>query len=104
MMTFRTIGSIALMLLALFFVVVNWSCVIASEMNRRKGIDKHHSMVPLASLLTAGIAFFLYPYAPRIWIWIIPAVDISNWAVLIGMPWAVVKGIFKKESSNPTRE
>jgi hypothetical protein len=98
MTTFRTIGSIALILLALFFVVVNWASVIISERNKRKGIDRHHSTSPLLSIILAGAAFLLYPYTPRIWIWIIPVVDIGNWSVLIGLPWAIAKGAFKKKS------
>lgn len=88
------------MLFALFFVVVNWASVIISERNKRKGIDRHHSPSPLLSIILAGAAFLLYPYAHKIWIWIIPVVDIGNWAVLIGLPWAIAKGAFKKESSD----
>lgn len=104
MTVFRAIGSIVLMAIALFFVLANWACVIASGRNKRKGIDRHHSVVPLGSLFTAGIAFLLYPYTPGIWIWIIPVVDIGNWAVLIGLPWAALTGACEKDASNQSGE
>ena len=93
----RVSGSAILMLLAACIVVMNWGCVIASEVNSRKGIDKHHSTVPLISLILAGVAYPLYPFAPKWWIGIIPAIDIANWAVIIGLPWAIAHGMFKKE-------
>jgi hypothetical protein len=92
--------SIVLLLLAAYIVVMNWGCVIASGRNKRKGIDKRHSTVPLISLILAGFAFPLYPFAPKGWIGIIPAVDIGNWILLIGLPWAIAHGAFKKDSPN----
>ncbi len=89
------------MLLAAYIVVMNWGCVIASERNKRKGIDKHHSTVPFISLILAGVlAYPLYPFTPKWWIGIIPAVDIGNWMLVIGLPWAIARGAFKKESPN----
>lgn len=83
--------------LAAFIVVMNWVWVIASELNKRKGIDKHYSTVPLISLILAGvIAYPVYPFTPKWWIWIIPAVDIGNWALVIGLPWTIAMGAFKK--------
>ena len=100
MTTLRTsIAGIA-MLLAAYIVVMNWGCVIASELNKRKGIDKHHSTVPLISLILAGvIAYPVYPFCPKWWIGIIPAVDIGNWMLIIGLPWAIAQGMFKKGES-----
>ena len=75
------------MLLAAHIAVMNWRCVIASEINKRKGIDKHHSTVPLISLILAGVvAYPLYPFTPKWWIGIIPAVDIGTWMLIIGLP------------------
>ena len=90
-----TIAGIA-MLLAVYVVVGNWGCVIASERNKRKGINKHHSTIPLISLILAGIiAYLLYPFTPKWWIGIIPALDIGNWILIIGLPWAIATGTFK---------
>lgn len=99
-------GSIAvvLLLLSCFMVVMNWSCVAVSERNRRKGIQKHVSTVPLLSLIFAGFAHTVYPWTPKGWIGIIPAVDVGNWMLIIGVPWALAKGMFKKDSPNQTME
>ncbi|MBI2441694.1 MAG: hypothetical protein HYV35_10020 [Lentisphaerae bacterium] len=92
--------SVILMALAAYIVVMNWGCVIASERNKRKGIAKHHSTVPLISLILTGvIAYPLYPFSPKWWIGIIPAVDIGNWMLVIGLPWAIARGMFKKEDT-----
>lgn len=97
-MTLRVIGSILLMLLAAYIVIMNWGCVIVSKRNKSKGIDKYHSTVPFVSFILASFAFVLYPFTPKGWIGIIPLVDISNWMLLIGLPWVIVRGVFRKES------
>jgi hypothetical protein len=92
------------MLLAAYIAVINWWYVIASELNKRRGIDKHYSTVPLISLILAGvIAYPLYPFTPNWWIWVLPAVDIGNWMLIIGLPWAIAHGMFKKKES-PNKE
>jgi len=100
----RASVAVILLLLAAYIVVMNWGCVIASEINRRKGIDKHYSTGPLVSLILAGIAFPVFPLAPKWWIGIIPAVDIGNWMLIIGLPWAIGHSVFKKEPSNHSVE
>jgi hypothetical protein len=84
-----------LMLLATYIAVVNWGCVIASEINRRKGIDKHHSIVPAISLFLIGIAYQLYPFTPKWWIGLIAALDVGTWILFFGLPWAMVRTMFK---------
>lgn len=100
MTVLRAGASIILMLLAAYIVVMNWGCVVVSERNKRRGIDRHHSTVPLISLILAGLAFPLFPFTPRVWIAIIPAVDIGNWMLLIGLPVAIIQGAFRKGSPN----
>ena len=96
------IAGIAL-LIAVSVGIANWGCVIASERNRRKGIDRHHSVVPAVSLLLAGaVAYPLYPFTPRWWIWLIPALDIGTWLLLVGLPWAIVQGMFAND--DPDRD
>ncbi|MDD4060203.1 MAG: hypothetical protein PHW08_05805 [Kiritimatiellae bacterium] len=90
-----------LILMAGYVVVMNWGGgVIASERNKRKGIRKHHSTVPLISLILSAIAFELYPFTPKGWIGSFPAVDIGNWMLVIGLPWAIATGQFKKGPPN----
>jgi len=75
---------------------------ICQHGNRRKGIDKHHSTVPLVSLILAGVAFTAYPYTPKMWIGIIPLVDIANWSML-RLPVVLIKEAKeKKRSTDPS--
>ena len=40
----------ALFLLAtVYLVAMNWACAITSLQNKRKGIHRHHSIIPLVS-------------------------------------------------------
>jgi hypothetical protein len=82
MTVFLYILAIALMLLALYMVALNWGCVIVSIRNKRRGIDRHHSTLPLMSFVFAGSAFFAWPGAGKMWIMIIPLLDIANWYLL----------------------
>jgi hypothetical protein len=102
MMMFRLITAIILMLMALYISVMNWGCVIASSLNKERGIDKHHSTVPLVSLILAGLAYPLYPYEPKGWVVILPLIDIGNWIFVIGLPWAMAKGIQGRKGGQGT--
>jgi len=82
MITFRLILAIAILLLAVYFVAMNWGCVIISMINKRKGVDCHHSTVPLVSLILTVFAYISYPYPAKNWIVIIPILDIGNWMLL----------------------
>jgi hypothetical protein len=104
----RIIGSVLLLLFASYIAVMNWGCVIFSLRNKWKGIDKHHSTVPLISFIPSAVAYALYPLSPKEWIFIIPVADIGNWMLIIGLPWAIVKCAIskappnKKDVSNPS--
>lgn len=100
MMTTRLIAAIILMLMALYISAMNWGCVIVSILNKRRGIDKYHSTIPLVSLILAGLAYPLYPYEPRGWVVVIPLIDIGNWIFVIGLPWAIAKGAFRKDKAD----
>lgn len=97
MTAFRAIVAIAVILFAAYIVVMNWGCVIATERNRRKGIKKHHSTVPLISLFLAWVAYPIYPFEPKGWIGIIPALDIGNWYLLVLYAIALFRGILGKK-------
>jgi hypothetical protein len=97
----RIVGAVLLLLLAGYIAVMNWFCVIVSMRNKRKGINKHHSTVPLMSIIISIAAYALYPLNHKEWIGIIPALDISNWILFIGLPWALMKGTFKNRPGQP---
>ncbi|MFH1706508.1 MAG: hypothetical protein ABIF71_01120 [Planctomycetota bacterium] len=92
----RPILAIGIMLAATYIMIMNWGCVIVSERNKRKGIDKYHSTVPLVTLILACLAYQAYPYKPALWIGIIPAFDIGNW-YLLWMPVVLWKEFRKNE-------
>ena len=99
MTTLRAILAIMAIIVALYFVAMNWWALVASERNKKKGIAGHHSTVPLVSFVLAGlVAYPLYPFTPKSWIGLIPLVDIGNWALIIGLPYAMAKGAFRKKS------
>lgn len=99
----RLIIGVTLAALAAYIAVMNWGCVIASLLNRKKGIDKYHSTVPLISLIIAGVAAWSYPYDHRLWILTIPVVDVSNW-MLLCLPYIFLKDrIDKRKHGQPNK-
>jgi hypothetical protein len=92
-----------MMLFGAFVTFMNWGCLIVNKRNKRKGIDKHHSMVSmvsLISLITAGLAYFIYPSEPKSCIGLIPILDIGNWMLIVGLPIAIVQGTFTQKAKN----
>lgn len=82
MTTARIILAIVLLLFAAWVAVMNWICVVVSIRNRRRGIDRHHSMVPLMTVLATIGAKGVFPLSNFGWVWIFPALDPSNWSLL----------------------
>jgi hypothetical protein len=76
---FGVILSLVLIALAGYVAVMNWAYVFISLGNRRVGIDKHHSTVPVASWALAFAASKIYPFPPTGWFDAIPLADIGNW-------------------------
>ena len=66
------------LLAALYVTVMNWACAVISLRNQRRGIARHHSMIPVVSLLLALFALIMWPYWPGKWMLLIPALDIAN--------------------------
>lgn len=79
-----------LLLAAAYVVVVNWTCVVISSRNRRKGIDRYHSTVPLVSLFLAALAALLWPYQGKSLFLLLPALDLANWMIL-AMPFLLLR-------------
>jgi len=82
----RLILSIIVLLAAGYVIVMNWIYVVTSLLNKKRGIDRHYSTVPFVSILLAYMAYDLYPYSGKIWIGIMPFLDIGNW-MLLGFPY-----------------
>ena len=88
----RFAAAVILTLLAGYLAVLNWWGVVSNVRNRRRGIDKHYSPAPFLSAVFAVCAYLASPGTQGEWILIIPAMDIGNWLVLIGLLVAVMRG------------
>ena len=96
-MTFaRLIISIIVLVFAVGIVVMNWGSVIVNARNKKKGVERHYSTVPVVSLILAAIAYVAYPYLGKGWMVLIPLVDIANWR-LLWLPVAVIQQARTKE-------
>jgi len=91
----RFVTAVILLLMAGYPTVLNWGGFILNIRNRRRGIDKYYSPGPFISAFLAAFAYAAYPFTPKGWILIVPALDIGNWVVLIGLPVAVMQGSFR---------
>jgi hypothetical protein len=56
--TTRLILAIIILLLAGYIVAMNWGCVIVSFRNKRRGIDRHHSTVPVVFFILVALAIW----------------------------------------------
>jgi hypothetical protein len=98
----RVIAAILMLLLAAYIVVMNWGCVIVNTRNRRRGIDRHSSMIPLMSVAIAACAYYIYPSADPVWVFIVPLLDLSNWSIL-WLPFFLILASMKKKQNKSWR-
>lgn len=85
----RTIVAVLLVAFAAYVVVMNWMCAIISLRNRRKGIDKHHSTVPVLSIIIIIIAAIVYPRDAKWWMGVWPLLDVGNWQ-MVRVPFLLI--------------
>lgn len=97
-----TLGAV-LLLFATYIVVMNWCCAIASLRNKRKGIDRHYSMVPIVSIPLAFCGMFMCPYFPGTWSMLIGAVDIANLNLLF-VPFYLIAYVWRRRHAKPRNE
>ena len=100
MTTLRFILAIAVLLFAAYIVAMNWSCVIVSSRNKKRGIDRHHSTVPIISFVLAALAFVIYPHTEKFWMITIPLLDIANWSLLL-LPFLLIREARKNRITEP---
>lgn len=79
MATLRLVISAALVLAALYVTVMNGACAYLSRRNRRQGIAKHHSTIPLVVEILLILAALLSPEIPRLPLAIMALADVSLW-------------------------
>ena len=91
----RYILALIILLFAAYILVMNWACVIVSLRNKRRGIDRHHSTVPVVTLILAALADTIFPRADSRWMLTIPLLDIANWS-LLWLPFGLIREWRKK--------
>jgi hypothetical protein len=99
MATIRLILASVLLIIAAYTAAMNWGCVIVSSRNKKRGIDRHHSTVPLVSFLIAVLAGAFYPWAWRIVV-AIPLLDIGNWVLFLA-PFALIGMLLRRKTPGP---
>jgi len=82
---------------AAYIVAFNWGCVIVSTRNRKRGINRHHSVVPLGSALFAAFALIAYSSPLRYWVLLVPILDIGNW-LLLWLPVVFIRNLRDKKN------
>jgi hypothetical protein len=96
--------SFAVLLFGAYVAAMNWGCAIVSSMNRRRGIDRYHSTVPLVSVILVAFALLLYPGPHKpVWMVAIPLLDIGNWALLVGVLWLPVVSVRERKLSKSSQ-
>jgi hypothetical protein len=96
----RFILAIAIPLFAAYVVVMDRGCVIVSMRNKRRGIDRHHSTVPIVSFVLAALAYLVYPHPDRTWMISVPLLDIANWS-LLWPPVVLIRASRTKKITEP---
>ena len=92
--------ALAILVFAAYIVVMNWGCVIVSMRNKRRGIDRHHSTVPIISIILAALAYFIYPRPDKMWMFSVPLLDIANWS-LLWLPVVLIRESRTKRITEP---
>jgi len=95
--TIRLVLAIIVLLLAAYIVAMNWGCVIVSIRNKRRGIDRHHSTVPVLSFILVALAHLIYPKVDKNWMIVIPLLDVANWSLLT-LPLVLFREWRKKDT------
>ena len=94
--------AIVLTLFGVYIVVMNYWCAIASVRNKRKGLDRHYSMIPLVAQVVFGVAYTASSFAPAA---ILPGAlllvlalsDLSLWS-LLWLPFHLL--LFRRNDSS----
>jgi len=81
-----TLFSILITLGGGYVITMNYLCIFVSLRNARRGIDRHHSLAPLAgpALMIAGLGTLV----PNIgWFLLLPAlIDPGTWILVYSLP------------------
>ncbi len=77
-----------LLVLAALFAITDVYAVVASRRYRAQGVDRHVSMVSGGSLLLCAGAYVAWPGQHAAWVFLVTALDLGTWVLILGLPWA----------------
>ena len=81
---------VGLMVFGIYIVGVNYCCIIVRERNKRKGIDRHHSVSPFIGPVSYLIGALLSPLKTGIHVLIVFVLDPGTWLIVLGLPYALL--------------
>jgi hypothetical protein len=94
--TARSVISVVLVVLAGLVCFANWAGAIAARRDRRRGIDRHFSFIPLLSIVLAAAGAVVWPGASGGWLLLVAAADLGTWSLVVGLPVALFRGEFRR--------
>jgi hypothetical protein len=90
-----TIAAWTLVVIGAYLIAINYRALVTNHRNRRSGIDRHHSFVPILGGLLGSIGAYLLVRNPLAFV--VAAVDPGVW-VLALLPVALLRhGVRQKE-------
>ncbi len=73
--------------LGVLFTLLNWGCIWARVRDRRRGIDKNHSLVPLVGPVFVMMGANVAPMEIPWWLWLSWAVDPGTYVLICVLPY-----------------
>ena len=104
MTTLRLLIAAVFIIFSIAMAFVNLAAILANRRNRQSGIPPNQFAVPFLTVFSSAVAYLLYPETPKLWILALPTLDIGNWIVVLGRPYTIVTGMFRRPSSGKTKE
>ena len=101
MSIFRLIIAVLLLCFALFVTVANWMIVISNYRNRRKGVDKWVSPIPMVTVILCILAGPIFPSRADLgfdfptWVFLPIITDPGGLWMFLRLPFILVCGWFK---------
>ncbi len=86
MQTFLWIVGGIIVALGVLLTLLNWGCVWTGVRDRRLGIDKNHSTVPLVGPAFVMLGAYAAPMEIPWWLWLSWAVDPGTFMVVCALP------------------
>ncbi len=96
-MTLRTIFAIALLFLGAFITFINYGAIFENRKNAKRGIDKHHSFVPILAPVGFIGGGLLLPYNFGSYFCFASLFDPGTIVLIIGFPYYLIRSIVNRD-------